>query len=74
MRARRETELPSSWRRGSELYAGSVSRGASYPRVRYPGELVCQLVVKDDYGPWTASTLRSSSEILLPADEAEAAG
>ena len=31
------------------------------------------MVVKDDYGPWTASTLRSSSEILLPADEAEVA-
>jgi hypothetical protein len=27
------------------------------------------LVMRDDYGPWTASTLRLSSEILLPADE-----
>ena len=26
-------------------------------------------VITDDYGPWTASTLRLSSEILLPADE-----
>ena len=27
------------------------------------------MVIRDDYGPWTASTLRLSSEILLPADE-----
>ena len=59
MRARRETELPLSWRRGERVSAGSVTRGV----------LVSQLVVKDDYGPWTASTLRLSSEILLPADE-----
>ena len=25
--------------------------------------------IRDDYRPWTASTLRLSSEILLPADE-----
>ena len=28
-----------------------------------------EVVIRDDYGLWTASTLRFSSEILLPADE-----
>jgi len=38
-------------------------------RARCGGCINRRLEIRDDYRPWTASTLRLSSEILLPADE-----